>query len=113
MSAGRFPIARGRRLDDDDLVRRHVILQLMCNFHLDVAEVERRFGVEFRARFASEIERLTGADSPAVHGLVSVTDEAIEVTPLGRLFVRNVAMIFDRYLAGRLASEKPVFSRTV
>ncbi|HTM57835.1 MAG TPA: oxygen-independent coproporphyrinogen III oxidase [Candidatus Udaeobacter sp.] len=113
VSAGRFPIARGRRLDDDDLVRRYVILQLMCNFHLDTAEVERRFGVDFHARFAGEIERLTGADSPSAHGLVSVTDDAIEVTPLGRLFVRNVAMIFDRYLAGRLASEKPVFSRTV
>jgi oxygen-independent coproporphyrinogen-3 oxidase len=113
VNAGRFPIARGRRLTADDRLRRYVILQLMCNFHLDRAEVERRFAVDFGSVFASELEGLADPDSPVAHGLLRITAETLEVTPLGRLFVRNVAMIFDRYLAGRLAAERPVFSRTV
>jgi oxygen-independent coproporphyrinogen III oxidase len=110
---GRFPIERGIALDGDDLVRRYVILQLMCNFHLEVREVERRFALSFRETFAPELAELTGPDSPAAHGLVAVTPEIIEVTPLGRLFVRNVCMVFDRYLRARNAQEKPAFSRTV
>jgi oxygen-independent coproporphyrinogen-3 oxidase len=113
IDAGRFPVERGYALDADDLMRRHVITQLMCNLHLDVAEVEQRFGISFAETFATELTELTGADSPQTHGLVIVTPESIDVTPRGRLFVRNVAMIFDRYLRARSAGEKPVFSRTV
>ena len=113
LAAGRFPIERGYRLDADDRVRRHVITQLMCNFHLDVREVERSFGIVFAETFASELARLTGPDSPAHHGLVTVSPGAIDVTPLGRRFVRNVCMEFDRYLQARSSSERPVFSRTV
>jgi oxygen-independent coproporphyrinogen-3 oxidase len=113
IQAGRFPIERGYRLDADDLVRRHVITRLMCNFHLEVPEVERRFGLRFADAFAVELAELTGPDSPEAHGLVRVTPEAIQVTPLGRMLVRNVCMIFDRHLRGRAAAERPVFSRTV
>ena len=110
---GRFPIERGIALDADDVVRRHVITSLMCNFHLDLREVERLFELSFRETFAAELAELTGADSPAAHGLIEVTSEAIEVTALGRLFVRNVCMVFDRYLREKTAQDKPVFSRTV
>ncbi len=110
---GRLPIERGRVLDDDDLLRRHVITQLMCNLHLEVADVEQRFGIPFERYFARELAELTGPDSPQAHGLLQVTPAAIDVTEQGRLFVRNVCMTFDRYLAARLSSEKPVFSRTV
>ena len=110
---GRLPVERGIALDGDDRVRRHVITQLMCNFHLDVRDVERRFDLSFREAFAPELAELTGPESPAAHALVHVTPEAIDVTPVGRLFVRNVCMAFDRYLRARTAQEKPVFSRTV
>ena len=110
---GRFPIERGIALDVDDVVRRHVITHLMCNFHLDVREVERLFELPFPDAFAAELAELTGPDSPTAHGLVTVTPDAIDVTPLGRLFVRNVCMAFDRYLRARNAEVKPVFSRTV
>jgi oxygen-independent coproporphyrinogen-3 oxidase len=113
LAAGRFPIGRGRALDADDEVRRHVITQIMCNAHLDVREVERRFGLRFDEVFAPELRALTGPDSPGEHGMVVVTPDAIEVTALGRLFVRNVCMVFDRYLATRTAGTRPVFSRTV
>ena len=111
--AGRFPIERGYALDADDAVRRHIITRLMCNFYLDVGEVERLFDLSFRLAFAAELAELTGPDSPASHGLLTVTPEALELTPVGRMFVRNVCMVFDRYLRARAAQEKPVFSRTV
>lgn len=111
--AGKFPIERGFALDDDDLLRRHVITQLMCNLYLDMADVERRFGIQFPSYFARELAELTGPGSPQADGLVEVRDDAIVVTERGRLFVRNVSMAFDRYLPARLTSEKPVFSRTV
>ena len=112
LAAGRFPIERGYALNADDVLRRHVITQLMCNAHLDLREVERRFGISFADTFALELSELTGPGSPAADGLVEVTRDTLEVTPLGRLFVRNLCMIFDRHLRGR-AQEKPVFSRTV
>ena len=113
VSEGRFPIERGRRLDADDQLRRHVITQIMCNFHLDMADVERRFGIVFRDYFAKELARLTGEDSPVSHGLLEVADGALDVTPRGRLFVRNVCMAFDRYLEAMKNPDKPAFSRTV
>lgn len=113
IDAGRFPIERGYVLDEDDRLRRYVITQLMCNGHLDLAEVERRFGISFGEYFSSELAELTGPASPAADGLVQVDGRAIDVTPLGRVFVRNVCMPFDRYLRARTSGPKPVFSRTV
>jgi oxygen-independent coproporphyrinogen-3 oxidase len=112
IAAGRFPVERGFRLDDDDRLRRDVITRLMCNGHLDVREIERCHGIDFAAYFAPELERLTGPDSPVSHGLAAVTPDAITLSPTGRLLVRVVAMHFDRYLEGR-TGDKPVFSRTV
>jgi oxygen-independent coproporphyrinogen-3 oxidase len=113
LDAGRFPVERGYSLDADDLLRRHVITELMCNFHLDIGSVERRFDVVFADYFESELAELTGPDSVQADGLVHVTPAAIDVTPLGRLFIRNVCMTFDRYLQARTAGKQPVFSRTV
>jgi len=113
IAAGRFPVERGYRLDADDMLRRYVITELMCNFHLDRREVERRFGIDFSTTFATELAELTAPDSPSTDGLIVVTPETLEVTPLGRRFVRNLCMVFDRHLRARTAGEKPVFSRTV
>ena len=113
LRAGRFPIERGIMLSDDDVLRRYIITQLMCNGRLDVGEVERRFAIDFGRTFASELAELTGPDSPCTHGLVTVTLREIAVTMLGRLFLRNVCMIFDRYLPLQRGGQKPAFSRTV
>jgi oxygen-independent coproporphyrinogen-3 oxidase len=110
LDAGRFPIERGYRLDADDHLRRHVIAELMCNFRVAVPDVESRFGIGFASYFARELGEL--AAGPAADGFVRIAPDRLEVTPPGRLFVRNVAMIFDRHLRGR-TGEKPVFSRTV
>jgi oxygen-independent coproporphyrinogen-3 oxidase len=113
LDAGRFPTERGYVLDHDDAVRRHVITALMCNGHLDVRDVEARFGIVFADYFAAELAELAGPGSPQADGLVEVGAEALEVTPVGRMFVRNVCMVFDRYLRARTAGAAPVFSRTV
>lgn len=110
---GQFPIERGYGLDGDDLVRRYVIARLMCNFHLDCRDVERRFGIDFEQYFAPELAELSGSDSPVAHGLLEIDSETLAVTPRGGLFVRNICMVFDRYLRSRQPGEKPVFSRTV
>ena len=113
VGAGRFAIERGYEMSPDDLLRRHVIGALMCNFRVDRHDVERRFSIDFAGYFAPELAELTAAESPATDGLVTVSESAIEVTPLGRLFVRNVCMVFDQYLRARTARTRPVFSRTV
>jgi oxygen-independent coproporphyrinogen-3 oxidase len=113
IDAGTFPIERGYALSADDRLRRYVITELMCNFHLSRAAVEERFGVNFGAYFARELLQLAAADGPAADGLLTIDNDSLTVTPLGRLFVRNVCMTFDRYLASHRGQARPVFSRTI
>jgi oxygen-independent coproporphyrinogen-3 oxidase len=110
IDAGRFPVERGHALDRDDAIRRQVITQLMCNFRLDTRRVEERFGIAFDEYFQAERAELdTG---PVAHGFLRMDGSALEITPVGRLFVRNICMVFDRYLRTKPAAG-PVFSRTV
>lgn len=109
---GSLPIDRGYRLSADDQLRRFVITQLMCNFHLDKRAVEERFGIVFDLAFERELAELARPDGLIANGFVSASRGAVHVEPLGRLFVRNVAMLFDRYLADKKA-DAPIFSRTV
>ena len=108
----RLPVFRGVLLSEDDQIRRYVITQIMCNLYLDPHEVERRFGLDFQSYFSWELEALR---EPEREGFVHVGPDAIEVTPLGRVFIRNIAMIFDVYLRKPQGdgAEKPVFSRTI
>jgi oxygen-independent coproporphyrinogen-3 oxidase len=83
----------------------------MCQFSLHFDAMEAAYGIRFEAVFASELERLKSLEAD---GLVEVSHDGIDVLPAGRLLVRNVAMIFDRYLAGNLAEKtKQRFSRTI
>jgi oxygen-independent coproporphyrinogen-3 oxidase len=110
LDAGRLPVERGYALSADDLLRADVIQSLMCAFAVDRAAVERRHGVDFAAYFREELAQVQGL---AAEGLVEVVPAGIRVTPLGELFVRNVAMCFDRYLAATQQAAKPRFSRTI
>ena len=110
LDRGSLPVERGYALTPDDLVRRHVIQELMCNLYLDVGEVERRFQVTFREYFAAELAQLS--ETPVTDGLVRLGPEAIEVTDLGQLFIRNICMPFDRHLRDK-PRQQPTFSRTV
>ena len=115
LDAGRFPIERGYVLDDDDAIRRHVITELMCNGYLDDrATSSDASASSFADYFAAELAELTAARTRRRPTAWSQVDaEALDVTPLGRMFVRNICMVFDRYLRARTAGATPVFSRTV
>jgi len=107
IDAGRLAITRGVRLTADDRLRRDIITQLMCNLELRFDEFEAMYGIRFADTFEPELERLRGFEQD---GLVSVTDGKLEVRTAGRMLVRNIAMVFDRYL-GQQTLER--FSRTV
>jgi oxygen-independent coproporphyrinogen III oxidase len=107
---GRFPVERGLVLTGDDLLRQAVIRDWMCHFEIDKRAIERRFGIDFDATFADELQRLGAFDRD---GFVSLGDDRIEATGLGRTFARNVAMVFDVYLERDRPADRPRFSRTV
>lgn len=112
LDEGRFPVERGYVLDRDDRIRRETITRLMCNLWLDTTAIEREFGIVFAEYFAKELAELRAPNGPVAEGFVVIEPDHIEVAGLGRFFIRNVAMIFDRYLESR-SGGKPVFSRTV
>jgi oxygen-independent coproporphyrinogen-3 oxidase len=95
LDQGHFAVVRGLALTRDDLVRRAVIMALMCQGELDFESVEAAHLLDFRTYFAKEMDDLR----PMVaQGLVTMGDADISVTPRGWFFVRAVAMVFDRYL---------------
>ena len=109
--AGQLPVMRGVVRTADDEVRRTVIHELMCNFRVDTADISRRFGLDFGTYFADDLALLAASER---EGLVKIGDGCIEATPVGELFVRNLAMCFDRYQREKHDAEsRPVFSRTV
>jgi len=101
---------RGYRLSADDVIRRAVIGRLLCHTVIPKHEVEKEFAIRFDEYFESELARL---EEPAADGLVTLTAGEIRVTPLGRIFIRNVAMVFDRYLHEQQMDQKPLFSKTL
>ncbi len=103
-----LPTMRGIRLNDDDIVRRAVISKILCHCVLHKKEIETEFSLRFDEYFSEELVRLKALESD---GLVKLSPETIEVTSLGRIFIRNVGMVFDLYL--RKPKDKPVFSKTL
>ncbi|MEZ5445774.1 MAG: oxygen-independent coproporphyrinogen III oxidase [Gammaproteobacteria bacterium] len=106
---GGLAVFRGVELNNDDELRRAVIMQLICNFELDTAAVEERFGIRFSRYFADELRVLEGMQAD---GLLRIDGARIEVLPRGRLLIRNVCMVFDRYLTHH-GDDRPRYSRVV
>ena len=109
VNEGRFATVRGLALDADDLLRRAIVMGLMCRGRLDFASIRAEFNVDVPAQFGAELQRL---DTFAAHGLLRVDADAVQVTDAGWYVVRAVAMVFDRYLSGRGATRER-FSRIV
>ncbi len=95
LDQGRLPVVRGLALSRDDLVRRAVIMALMCQGELQFESIELGYLIDFKQYFANELQAL---QELAEQGLVKLDDKSIEVTAQGWFFVRAVAMVFDRYL---------------
>lgn len=99
---------KGCALSADDLVRRDVIKQLICNFRLDYAEIEQRYALSFAEYFAADLALL----APFVaDGLVVLEPRGIRVSTTGRLLIRNICMCFDVYLRERARQQQ--FSRVI
>jgi oxygen-independent coproporphyrinogen-3 oxidase len=110
IDAGDLPTMRGTVLTDDDKLRASLIERLLCHCVVVKREIEERFAVDFDDYFADALAQLEG---PEADGLVRLLPDRVEVTPLGRLFLRNLAMPFDAYLQKKEPGARPVFSKTL
>jgi len=108
LDQGRLPVARGMELTSDDLVRRAVIQALACHFKLSIESVEMSYLVDFKSYFAPELRELKALQED---GLVELTPDWITVTPKGRLLVRAICMVFDRYL--REGRQRATYSKVM
>ena len=95
LDAGLIPVYRGIELSADDIVRRAIIQSLMCHFELSFAAVEGAHAIDFPSYFASELAALREMVDA---GLLRVDDDGIVVLPPGRMLVRAISMVFDRFL---------------
>jgi len=101
---------RGYRLSEDDRLRRAVINRLLCHTVVVKEEIAREFGVDFDHYFADELARL---EASREDGLVLLEPGEIRTTWLGRIFIRNLAMVFDPYLEKQQLAATPLFSKTL
>jgi len=101
---------RGYRLSQDDIIRREVISRLLCHTVIVKDEISKQFGIHFDEYFAPELEHLK---MPQEDGLVVINDKEIRTAWLGRIFIRNLAMVFDPYLEKQQLASRPLFSKTL
>lgn len=92
---GSLPGRAGILLNQDDIIRRHIIMELMCNLKLDFYSVEKRFDISFADYFSTTLSEL---ESFIKDGLIVMDTGGLRVTDQGRFFIRNIAMVFDAYL---------------
>jgi oxygen-independent coproporphyrinogen-3 oxidase len=95
LDQGHFPVVRGLALTRDDLIRRSVIMALMCQGQLQYESINLAWLVDFKTLFAQELTQL---EEMQAQGLVQLSESGIQVTAMGWFFVRGVAMVFDRYV---------------
>ncbi|WP_261545278.1 oxygen-independent coproporphyrinogen III oxidase [Campylobacter lari] len=104
---GRLPCEKGIMLNDDDELRKAVIMELMSNFALNIKNVESKFKIDFFEYFKHDLKELEGLNE-----FVTIDKNYIKVNETGVLLIRNIAMCFDKYLK-RISEDKKVFSKTV
>ncbi|GIZ51679.1 oxygen-independent coproporphyrinogen III oxidase [Noviherbaspirillum aridicola] len=109
---GELPIVRGTKLNVDDLLRRIIIQKLMCNFELSIRSLELAYPITFANYFEKELAKLRELE---IDGLLTLDEDWLTVTPKGRLLIRNICMVFDRYLG--MKREEPLqrlrYSKTI
>ena len=108
IDAGRLAVDKGYTLNLDDKIRRKVIENIMCYDRVEFSAIAELYGIDFKAYFCSELEQL---QTMSQDGLLSLSDDSIQVLPPGRLLLRNICMTFDRYLPQ--AQQTAKFSRVI
>ena len=96
LSQDKLPVFKGIELDADDKLRAAVITQLICNFKLAFTQIEQQYAIRFDEYFSEELEMLLPMQ---VDGLINLSATGIEVLSAGRFLIRNICMVFDKYLA--------------
>jgi len=102
-----IPIFRGIELEADDVLRREVINDLMCNNSLDIEKLEDKWRIEFKKYFKSSMDNL---QQMADDGLLKIEESKLAITTTGRLLARSICMQFDRYLQEKKSNR---FSRVI
>jgi oxygen-independent coproporphyrinogen-3 oxidase len=108
LDKGILPTARGYYLNDDDLLRRRVIIKLMCDFELDFTSIENEFNIDFETYFNWGLNNF---DEMIADNLISIENKVLKITKMGRFLIRNIAMNFDGYIERK--EDHARYSRTV
>ena len=103
-------VFRGIELNEDDLLRRAIINQLICHFELSPADFESRYNIDFGSYFQAELEQLQGMQEDGL--LMLDPTNGLRVLPAGRLLIRNICMVFDNYL-GNASAGSARFSKVI
>ncbi|AIE73356.1 MULTISPECIES: oxygen-independent coproporphyrinogen III oxidase [unclassified Synechocystis] len=107
-----IPIEKGFKLSQDDLIRRTVIKELMCQFKLSAQELEDKYNLGFDCDFNDYFAKeLTALDVLEADGLLRRLGDGLEVTPRGRILIRNIAAVFDTYLQSK--QQQQMFSKAI
>jgi oxygen-independent coproporphyrinogen-3 oxidase len=106
VAAGIIPTSKGIQLTQDDMIRRDVIMSIMSHFHLNKSEIEQKYHINFDKYFGYELNELAPLQAD---GLVNVLANEVHITDIGRLLVRNIAVIFDTHTRTR----ETKFSRSI
>jgi oxygen-independent coproporphyrinogen-3 oxidase len=106
LTHGRLPVFKGLELNSDDKLRQAIITQLICHFELNYAAIEQAYGIVFADYFSQQLVQLRVMEQD---GLLQMTDQGIYVKAAGRLLIRNICMVFDRYLG----QKKKQFSKVI
>jgi oxygen-independent coproporphyrinogen III oxidase len=111
MDQVQHPASRGCKVSQEDKLRRYIIMSLICDLRLDIAECSRRFGIDFSRTFDQELRAMRAMEGD---GLLHIDAEEIQVSHRGRPFLRNICMVFDAYLETRDGNQPPPgFSATL
>ena len=110
LDEGRLPVASGYVLSPEDKVRRTTIVRLMCDMKLDFGAMSELLGFDFATHFSKEIRSLHDL---AEDGLLTMSALGIDVTPLGRVLIRNIAMCFDPNRPTPTRAARPQLSKSI
>lgn len=109
LDSGKLPVYKCYKQTDEDLIRQWIIMRLMCDMSLDYRHVAHRFDVHFKTYFEEEWEKLKTFEQ---EGLLILQDPLIEITPMGRTFIRNIVAVFDEYYDPQSGNEQK-FSKSI
>jgi len=111
LDQNKLPILRGVELDKDDVMRRHIINELMCHSTLDFSTINQLFEIDFKTYFKQELLDL---EAFTEDNLLKIEENSLQITPAGRMLVRNIGMQFDAYLKpGGRVGKKGTYSRLI